>query len=178
MDPEGQRGTCSRAFPLFSSGFRVHYVHERGQWNLRIPPARCADGDTLYSMYWAETGGGGGICKVGPISVVRGARRRSPWRRLSWRYQAPFFVIGPTNTIWRQKLVKTRQKGSPFIARVDSAHEHGQWTPPAPVSELPGPVYCHFGPFWARFGPLGRAEAHHGQQAGVLGRKGTPKMVA
>ena len=58
--------------------------------------------------------------------------------------------VGPTDTIWGQKLVKTQRKGSPNIARVDSIRERGRRTPSAPVLEQPGPVFWWF---WAGLGP-------------------------
>ena len=54
-------------------------------------------------------------------------------------------------------MVKKRQNGSPNITEVDSVHQRGQRNLPAPVSELPGPVFGDFGPLWARPGP-GRSE--------------------
>ena len=80
--------------------------------------------------------------------------------------------LQPTDTIWGPKLVKKRQKGNPNVARVDSAHGHKEWTPPAPVSEPSGPfevILGHFGPCWAhpiraRGGPSRAGDGHSGAQ--------------
>ena len=53
---------------------------------------------------------------------------------------------GVTDTVRGHKLVKTGQNDNPDVARVDSSTEHGQWTPPAPVLEPPGPLFGAFGP--------------------------------
>ena len=56
-------------------------------------------------------------------------------------------LIGPTDTIWGQKLVKTRQKGSPHIARVDFDHERSS------SRSFRAPCWVIFGPVRARGGP-------------------------
>ena len=76
---------------------------------------------------------------------------------------------GPADTVWGQKLVRTRQQSSPNIAQVDSVDKRGQRIPPAAGSELPG---------WARFLVLGQLRARRGPLQAGSGRvrtKGGPK---
>ena len=86
----------------------------------------------------------------------------------------------------RQKLVKTQQKRSPHVARVDSVHEQGPEIPLVLVSEPSGPVFGDFGPFWACFGPrpvpaeivsFGPAEAQCRRKTRTPVRKRTSKMI-
>ena len=75
---------------------------------------------------------------------------------------------GPTDTIWGQKGVKTKQTGSPDIAKVDYVRGQRQWTPLAPVSEVLGRVLGFWGPSWAL--GLGPKRAQLGPTDAVLGQ--------
>ena len=109
-----------------------------------------------------------------PKSILSMNEDIRPCWRPSQSRRTPFLlilVISARRTQSRPKLGKTRQKGSPHIARVDSAHEQGQRT--APVSELPGP----FGDLGPALGlhqartesvPFGCAEAQRRQEQGEL----------
>ena len=82
-----------------------------------------------------------------------------------------------------QNPEKTRPKGSPHVARVDSVRERGPQTPVVPVSEPLGPVFGEFGPalarFWARAKtiPFGPAQAPCRSKTRTLGRTRTPQMI-